>query len=135
MVHYPIKILIAFGEALTGNTKIFNWLLNNGYPELAALANSLQTNDEAFDWLMKNGYPQYAALSNAVDDFEDAYEWLKAHKFDLLVLIADASKGDISAIKELENKGLKMFTIIAKKIQYIKDQQQRAYDDYHKIHF
>ncbi len=37
MLDYPPKILIAFGETISGNTEIFNWLLKNGYPELAAL--------------------------------------------------------------------------------------------------
>lgn len=135
MLHYPVKILLAFGEAISGNRKIFNWLMNNGYPELAALANSLQTNEEAFEWLMKNGYPHFAALSNAVDDDNKAYIWLKKHKFVLLVVLADASRGKKEAINALHSKGLKVFVLIAKKILEIKNQQKLDYDDYHKIHF
>jgi len=58
---YPPKILIAFGEAINGNDKIFNWLLKNGYPELAALSKAIRGSDEAFRWLMQNGFPHFAA--------------------------------------------------------------------------
>jgi hypothetical protein len=135
MLHYPVKILLAFGEAVSGNRKIFKWLMNNGYPELAALANSLQTNEEAFDWLMKNGYPHFAALSNAIDDDDKAYAWLNKHKFVLLTVLADASRGKKEAINILYKKGLKVFVIISKKILEIKNQQKFNYEDYHKIHF
>ena len=36
MLNYPPKILIAFGETFEENETIFNWLLKNGYSELAA---------------------------------------------------------------------------------------------------
>ncbi|MCD4664601.1 MAG: hypothetical protein K8R68_04955, partial [Bacteroidales bacterium] len=62
MTNYPLKILLAFGEAVGGNDKIFDWLLKNGYPELAALSKAVRGSEEAFQWLLKNGYPQYAAL-------------------------------------------------------------------------
>ena len=57
LTEYPIKILVAFGEAIDGNDKIFMWLLKNGYTELAALSKAIRGSDEAFGWLMKNGYP------------------------------------------------------------------------------
>ena len=70
---YPIKILLAFGEAIDGNDKIFMWLLKNGYAELAALSKAIRGSDEAFHWLMKNGYPQYAALDMAIVNDKKAF--------------------------------------------------------------
>ena len=58
---YPAKILVAFGEAIDGNEKIFKWLLENGYQELAALSKAIRGSEEAFEWLMKNKYAHLAA--------------------------------------------------------------------------
>jgi len=38
MLNYDPKILLAFGEAVSGNNKIFHWLADNGYIELASLS-------------------------------------------------------------------------------------------------
>ncbi|NTW45318.1 MAG: hypothetical protein HGB14_13045, partial [Anaerolineaceae bacterium] len=55
MLDYPPKILIAFAETLSGNTEIHQWLLSNGYPELAALSSAICGSDQALGWLMKSG--------------------------------------------------------------------------------
>jgi hypothetical protein len=81
LTNYPVKILLAFGEAIDGNDKIFNWLLKNGYPELAALAKAIRGSDEAFNWLMTNGFPHYAALDMAIVNDKKAYQWLDKYKF------------------------------------------------------
>ena len=31
---YPVKVLVAWGEAISGNAEFRDWLLGNGYPEL-----------------------------------------------------------------------------------------------------
>ncbi len=38
MQNYPVKILIAFGEALGNNQEIHLWLAKNGYQELRAIS-------------------------------------------------------------------------------------------------
>jgi len=68
MLHYPPKILLAFGETFNDNGDNFHqWLLENGYPELAALSSGIKGSKEAIDWLLKNKYPQYAAFDDAID--------------------------------------------------------------------
>ena len=42
MLDYEPKILLAFAETLSGNQEIFNWLMQNGYPELGALSMSMR---------------------------------------------------------------------------------------------
>ncbi len=37
MLNYDPKILIAFGETITGNEKIYDWMLKNGFPEILEL--------------------------------------------------------------------------------------------------
>ena len=54
---------MAFGETFTEKDGAFHkWLLQNGYPELAALSSAIRGSYEAADWLMKNNFPQFAAI-------------------------------------------------------------------------
>ena len=52
MQNYPAKILVAFGEAVSGNKEIHDWLATNNYPELAALSAAIRGSDEAVQWLL-----------------------------------------------------------------------------------
>ena len=54
MLNYPPKVLMAFGETFDENEKRYNWLLHNGYPELAALSSAILGREEDFTWLMAN---------------------------------------------------------------------------------
>jgi hypothetical protein len=133
MLNYPIKIIIAFGEAISGNLKIMNWLLKNGYPELGALANAIQTSHTAYDWLVNNKFLHYAAFCSAVYNDENALLWLKKYKFDFLVTLAEASMGDDIAYIKLKKENNLPFYIIAKKIQFIRNQKIDDHYDYHKF--
>jgi hypothetical protein len=132
MIKYPVKILVAFGEAVDGNDKIFTWLLNNGYPELAALAKAIRGSEEANQWLLKNKFPHFAAFDMAVVNDQKAIAWLKKYKFSFLLVLADASRGSKDAIRLLAVNDLQVFIRIAKKIKLFTDGQTF---DYHKIHF
>ncbi|MFO7721738.1 MAG: hypothetical protein R6V49_00800 [Bacteroidales bacterium] len=132
---YDPKILIALGEAIDRNFKIHQWLLQNGYPELAALASSLQADVDAFKWLMSNGYNHFAAFSNAIDEDNQAYQWLVQYKFRILVLLVDAAYLRPEALKILKDEGLVIFIRLAFKIRKLKEDQHRDYDFYYKMHF
>jgi hypothetical protein len=132
---YDAKILIAFGEAIGMNFKIHQWLLENGYPELAALASSLQADVAAFQWLLKNGYPQFAAFSNAIDEDTGAYEWLAKNNFRMLAIIVDAAYLKPEALQFLKEKKLEIYLRLALKIRKLKEEQHREYDFYYKMHF
>ena len=74
MINYPPKILLAFGETFSVEGEEFHtWLMENGYPELAALSSGIRGSDEAIDWLLKNKYPQFAVLDGAIDKKPQAY--------------------------------------------------------------
>jgi len=91
MLDYPPKILMAFGETFGDEGENFyKWLLENGYPELAALSSGIRGSKEAIEWLLKNKYPQYAALDGAIDKQAGAYAWLRKFKFNFLTVFADA---------------------------------------------
>jgi len=135
MIHYPVKILIAFGEAISGKAKFLHWLKSNGYPELAATANALHVNDEAFDWLMKHKFPHYGAFVKAVWDDEKALEWLKKHQFEFLALFAEACNEVEDALAWLSDHDLKIFIAISQKIAAYKAKKNYDLTDYHKIQF
>ena len=44
---YPPKILVAWGEAISGNGEIRDWLIKNGYPELGLFTFALRNKDDA----------------------------------------------------------------------------------------
>jgi len=132
MVDYPVKVLIAFGETFAGNEELLNWLLNNGYPELAALSSAIRGSEEAFKWLMANGFPELAALDSAIDEDKKAYDWLNYHKHFFLAVLSDACHNQPEAIAWLTRHDLKIFLLIAAKIRHFRDNQTF---DYHKIHF
>lgn len=120
---YPIKILIAFGEAVSGNEKFIKWLMENKYPELGALAISIRGGEKSVQWLIKNGFPQFAAFDSAVHNDKKAILWLKMYKFTFLIRLADASRGTKIALDWFEKRNLLVFVMIAKKIKSFVDQQ------------
>ena len=131
MLDYPVKILVAFGETINGNEEIQKWLLNNGYPELAALSNAIRGSDDAFNWLMKHK-PEFAALDAAIANDPKAMLWLNNHKLYFLIVFADACRGKEEALQWLGEKDLQVFLRLAHRIKEIRD--AHSYD-YHKMHF
>lgn len=133
---YDVKLLLAFGEAIDGNKKIFSWLLSNGYPELAALASAIRADEGALKWLMEHGYPHFAILSDAIDDEEEAIAWLKRYEMKFYLIFADAcSVSGEAAMKWLEQNNYKTFMILAMKIKDVLKQQAFDHYDYHKMKF
>ncbi len=132
MLNYPVKILVAFAETFSGNVELHEWLLRNGYAELAALSSAIRGSEEAFKWLMMNGYPELAALDAAIDENQRAYDWLNHHKHFFLAVLADACNNKPDAIAWLTKNDLQIFLMIATKIRFFRDNQTF---DYHKIHF
>lgn len=132
---YPDKILVAWGEAISGNAKIRDWLTQNGFPELGVFCFALRNKNDARAWLMKNGHPHLFALINGVEGNKNALMWLKVHKFDLLLKMALAGDGDEEAFEWLVQNNYKILALIAKKIEFIKDQIEENNNDPHRISF
>ena len=49
-INYPPKILVAWGEAISGNSKILDWLMKNGYPELGIFCHALKNDVKGKDY-------------------------------------------------------------------------------------
>ena len=83
-MEYPLKIIVAWGEAISGNREIRDWLIKNGYRELGLFTYALRNKDDARDWLMKNGYPHLMALINGIEGNQGALKWLEKNNFNIL---------------------------------------------------
>jgi len=109
-----------------------NWLLNNGYPEVAALAHAIRGSEEATAWLMKNKFYHLAALDSAIDEDEKAYKWLMDHNHRFFIVFADACRARPAAIQWFRQNKLEAILAIAIKIKVLRDSHTF---DYHKKHF
>lgn len=132
LLDYEPKIIIAWGESLKGKRKFTDFLMTNGFPELAALSNAINSDLEALKWLMANGYPEFAILSDAIDDEDLAIEWLKKYHCDFLSTFAAACRKDDAAIKWFVDNKLDVFILIIKTIHDILLQQSYDSSNVHK---
>lgn len=133
MIHYPVKILMAFGCTFEGGgNEFFDWLMRNGYPELGALSHAIQGDTEAKQWLMDNRFPHLAAIDSAIDEEEKAQQWLLKNHFEINFIFAKAVNNDEDALNWLEKNDMGVLVVVANKIRKYLDDK---YLDYHKIHF
>ncbi len=130
---YPAKILLAWGEAISGNIEIRTWLVNNGYKELGLFVFALRNKSDAREWLFENNYPHLMATVAGAEGKKDAVEWLFHHKFDVLAHTALTGDGEEESFQWLLRHGHKEMAIIGKKIEEVKDEIERDHNDVHKI--
>ncbi|MEN8927474.1 MAG: hypothetical protein ABF242_06585 [Flavobacteriales bacterium] len=129
---YPPKILLAWGEAISGNREIRDWLGKNGYPELYTFVFALYLKEDARNWLMKNNYPHLLAMIQGVERNKKALAWLQKNEFEVLYHMALAGDGEEASLKWLVKKH-RDFAHIAMKIKKVKDGIQDDHDDPHKM--
>ena len=130
-LQYPAKILVAWGEAVSGNATIRDWLIKNGYPELGIFVFALYLKSDARKWLLENGQPHLMAVIRGIEGDEKALEWLETH--DLLVLrkVAECG-GDEEAFQWLLSKGHRELAMLGLKMWSIKMQIEDDHNDPHK---
>ncbi|MFM1932734.1 MAG: hypothetical protein RL226_2037 [Bacteroidota bacterium] len=130
---YPIKIIIAWGEAMDGNTEIRDWLIQNGYPELGLFSFALRNNDDARKWLVDNKYPELLALINGSEGNPGALQWLEKNGYPVLHKMALAADNDDDAMQILATMPEKEWFIIASKMRRIKNEIEAKNNDVHRI--
>lgn len=131
-VKYPAKILLAWAEAISGNSKIRDWLIKNGYKELGLFTFALRNMDDARMWLMENGSSHLLALINGIEGNVQAVQWLESNGFKALSIMALAADGNKSA-KEWLLKNDKLLAMVALKMEFVKDEIERDNNDVHRI--
>jgi len=128
---YPVKVLVAWGEAISGNAEFRDWLLGNGYPELGLFVHALHNQDEARAWLLNEGFPELMALCNGAEGKGSAVQWLRNHDHPVLALMALAADNDDEAMRELLEKHDRIWGALALKIRSIKNGIEERHNNWH----
>jgi hypothetical protein len=130
---YPAKVILAWGEAISGNKEIREWLMVNGYPELGLFVHALHNQSDARTWMMENGYPHLMALINGSEGNPNAILWLRKHNMDVLEKMAGAADNRDDALLWLLNQGYQDMASVAQKIRKVKNEIEEGNNDVHKI--
>lgn len=130
---YPAKVLLAWGEAISGHTALRDWLTTNGYPELGIFTFALRNKREARDWLMNNGHPHLLAIINGIEGDKNALAWLDGHGMSVLKHVALAGDGSEEDFQWLMQNGHKELAVIGHRMHKVKRQMDEEYGDYHKM--
>ena len=130
-LQYPAKILVAWGEAISGNATIRDWLIKNGYPELGIFVFALYLKADARKWLLENRQPHLMAVISGIEGDPKALEWLEAHDFLMLRKVAECG-GDEEAFQWLLNKGHRELAMLGLKMWSVKMQIEDDNRDPHK---
>ena len=132
---YDIKILLALNKSIAGRKDFFRWLLDNGYPELAAFSNAIRGDVEAMKWLFAHNYAWLAILSNAIDGEDEARVWIGKATHRCNLMFAMACREDVDAIRWLQQNDLQIFLMIAKEVAQVLDTQALANKGPYVLHF
>lgn len=129
---YSAKILLAWGEAISGNTQIRDWLIKNGFPELGIFVFALHLKADARKWLMEHGHPHLMAVIRGVEGETKALEWLEAHDMVVLRKVAECG-GDEEAFQWLLKNEHRELAMLGLKMWSIKMQIEDDHNDPHKF--
>lgn len=130
---YDVKVLLAWGECISGNDKITEWLLKNSFRELGLFRYALRNEEHSRDWLVNNGFPHLQALISGIEGKEDALKWLERHGYAMLHEMALAADGDTEAMARLMRPETTVFAMLAQKMAYVKDNIEDAKRDIHRF--
>jgi hypothetical protein len=130
---YPIKVITVWGEAISGKQNYLDVLLKSEYKELGLFVHAMHNQDDARIWLINNGFPHLLALLNAIERKKDALMWLKAHKMNVLYHMALCGDSEEESFEWLINNGHKEMAMIAKKIEFVKNEIEDNNADPHRI--
>jgi undecaprenyl pyrophosphate synthase len=130
---YEPKVLLAWGESISQNQKITDWFMKNGFTELGLFRYALRNEKRSREWLLKNGHPHLMALINGIEGNKKALDWLKSNGFEVLHLMALTGDGDSDAHEKLMTPQTKIYALLAKKMEHIKDEIEMNNTDIHRI--
>lgn len=130
---YPSKVLLALGEAISGNKGLLDWLLKSPYKELGLFVYALNNKADARKWLMENGHPHLMATINGAEGNRQALAWLEQYEFDVLAKVARVADNDDEAMHWLMQRGYREMAGIAQKMRFVKNEIESSNNDVHKI--
>jgi len=132
-MEYPAKVLLAWGEAISGNRPLKDWLAENGYGELAMTCHAIRNHQPSRTWLMENGFPHLMAMVRGCEGDGAAISWLKQFNFEFLAWVAEGADNEDEAIKKLMLHQQNEWAGIALKIRSVKNQIETDHNSAYKI--
>ena len=132
-MQYPAKVLLAWGEAISGNRQLLDWLMKNGYQELGMTCHAIHLVDSARAWLMSNGQPHLMALVNGAEGNKNALVWLHQYGYKNLADMALGADNDDDAIQRLIAAEQREWAGVALKIRSVKNQIEERHNDVHSL--
>lgn len=133
--HYDVKILLALTKCIAGRKDFFQWLLHNGYPELAAFSNAIRGDKQAMLWLSRFGYGWLGILSNAIDGDEQSRIWVGRSLHECNLRFALACREELSALRWLKEHDLHIFLMMAKEVKTVLETQALENTGPYVMHF
>jgi|SaaInl3SG_22_DNA_1037383.scaffolds.fasta_scaffold00101_9 hypothetical protein len=130
---YPVKVLIAWGEAISGNRELRDWLLGNGFAELGLFVHAMHHQASAREWLINEGFPELMALCGGAEGDARAVQWLRNHDHPILVQMALAADNDDDAMRELLAQNERIWATLALKIRAVKNGIEERHNDWHSF--
>ena len=129
LLTYDVKVLLALQQAIGGSKKFFEWLVEAGYPELAAFSNFLQDDAEAEQWLVQHGYHWLGIVSHAIDGDERCRLWMNKNMQQANLMFVLACRKEERAISWLKFMHQDMLLRLADEVAALRNRQEmdRAY--------
>ena len=130
---YPVKVLVAWGEAISGNRELRDWLLGNGFPELGLFVHAMHNQQSAREWLQQEGFPELMALCCGTEGDARAVQWLLNHGHITLANMARAADNDDDAMRILMEEPDRIWAALALKLRSIKNGIEERHNDWHSF--
>jgi hypothetical protein len=115
--HYSTHAIDMLTRHCLNDTFGFNWLMNNGYPELLAIIDAVRDDKKAFKFLMNGKHYVLAAFVNAIWEDQAAFKFLMDAKAFEWAACANIINGDEQAELALKKANKEHFVLLAHAIQ------------------
>lgn len=124
LLRYDTKVLLALSKSIGGSVQFFQWLVEAGYPELAAFSNFLQDDVEAEQWLVRNRFHWLGLLSHAIDGDPRSREWVRKQMHQANLMFVLACRDDEKAISWLRFMRLEILEVVAGEVRALRNKQE-----------
>ena len=129
---YPKNVIQYLTQWIAeNNNAAYNWLVENNYPELVAMAAALYEDDNngdppSLEWLKQKNKFILVAFVKSVRENKDAFKWLIANKQFIWAAVANAVNKDEGAKKWLLNNRFEHYAKLAEKIKEKFDKEDHS---------
>ena len=124
LLSYNVKVLLALEKSIEGKDTFFQWLVENGYPELGAFSNFLHDDPNAEQFLVKTGNGWLGLLSHAIDGDKRALAWVKMHLHQANLMFALACREEEKAQSWLRFMKLDILLQLAEAVAFVRNHQE-----------